>query len=102
LEKVVEADEESVFHLEPRITEQDEEEMEKFMLDEKTITDVITSPVDLSASGVDGISYRIMKGAGTEGVKFVKNFMPARLRSGRVINTWKEARTILIHKKGDR
>jgi hypothetical protein len=43
-----------------------------------------------------------MKGAGTEGVKFMKNIIRASLRSGRVISTWKEARTILIHKKGDR
>jgi hypothetical protein len=102
LEEVVEADEESVFHLEPRITEQDEEEMEKFMLDEKNITDVIKSREDLSASGVDRISYRIMKGAGTEGVKLVKNIIRASLRSGSLISTWKEAKTILIHKKGDR
>jgi hypothetical protein len=27
---------------------------------------------DLGASGIDGVSYRIMKGAGTEGVKFMK------------------------------
>jgi hypothetical protein len=102
LEEVIEADKESVFHLEPRITEHEAEEMEEFMLDEKNITDVIKSRGDLSASGVDGISYRIMKGAGTEGVKFMKNIIRASLRNGRVISTWKEAKTILIHKKGNR
>jgi hypothetical protein len=33
---------------------------------------VIKSHKDLSASGIDGINYRIMKGARTEGIKFIK------------------------------
>jgi hypothetical protein len=56
--------------------------MEEFMLDEKNIAEVIKSREDLSASGVDGISYRIMKAAGTEGVKFMKLLIQASIRSG--------------------
>jgi hypothetical protein len=82
--------------------EREEEEMEAFMLDEKNIAEVIKSREDLSASGVDGISYRIMKGAGAAGVKFMKLLVRASIRSGRVMSTWKEAKTILLHKKGDR
>jgi hypothetical protein len=102
LEDFVEAEEKSSFYLESRITDEDEDEMEEFMLNEKNIAEVIKSREDLSACGVDGISYRIMKGAGAEGVKFMKNIISASLRCGRVISTWKEARTILIHKKGNR
>jgi hypothetical protein len=51
---------------------------------------------------VDGISYRIMKGAGTAGVKSIKLLVRGIIRSGRVMNTWKEAKTILSHTKGDR
>jgi hypothetical protein len=40
--------------------------MEEFMLDEKNIAEVIKSREDLTASGIDGISSRIMKGAGAE------------------------------------
>jgi hypothetical protein len=102
LDDFIEAEEESPFYLESRITGEDEDEMEEFMLDEKNIAEVIKSREDLSACGVDGISYRIMKGAGAEGTKFMKNIIRASLRCGRVISSWKEARTILIHKKGDR
>jgi hypothetical protein len=76
--------------------------MEELMLDEKNIAEVIKSREDLSASGVDGISYRIMKTAGTEGVKFMKFLIRVSIRSGRVISSWKEANPLLIHKKGDR
>jgi hypothetical protein len=72
LEDIAETEEGSMFHLDPRITAQEDEDMQEYMLNEKNIAEVIKSRQDLSASGVDGISYRIMKGAGTEGVKFIK------------------------------
>jgi hypothetical protein len=71
------------------------------MLSEDNIAQVIKSRQDLSACGVDGISYRIMKGAGRERVKFMKLLVRACIQSGKVINTWKEAKTILLHKKGN-
>jgi hypothetical protein len=102
LEDVEGAEEGSLFHLEPRITEQNEEEMEGFMLSEKNIADVIKSREDLSASGVDGISYRVMKRPGGEDVKFMKSIIRGSLRCGRVSSAWKEANTILVHEKGAR
>jgi hypothetical protein len=98
----VEAEENSILHLDAKITEREEEEMETFMLDDKNIEVVIKPREDLSASGVDGISYRIMKGTGTAGVKLMKLLVGGIIRSGRVMNTWKEAKTILVHKKGNR
>jgi hypothetical protein len=41
------------------------------------------------------------KRAGAEWVNFVKNIVRASLRRGRVMSPWKEARTILIDKKGN-
>jgi hypothetical protein len=82
LEDFVDAEQDAVFHLEPQITEEDEEDMEEFVLNENNITEVIKSREDLSACGVDGISYRVMKVAGTEGVKFIQNSVRACLRSG--------------------
>jgi hypothetical protein len=102
LEDTAETEGGSMFHLDPGIIAQEGEDMQEYMLDEKNIAEVIKSRQDLSASGVDGISYRIMKGAGTEGVKFIQNIVRGCLRSGRVLSSWKEARTILIHKKRDR
>jgi hypothetical protein len=62
----------SLFHLAPRVTDLDAEDMASYMLSEDNIAQVIKSRQDLSACGVDGINYRIMKGAGSEGVKFMK------------------------------
>jgi hypothetical protein len=56
LDEVVEAEENSIFHLEPRITKEDDEEMKEFMLDEKNIVYVIKSR-ELSASEVNATSY---------------------------------------------
>jgi hypothetical protein len=63
---------------------------------------VIKSREDLTASGIDGISSRIMKGAGAEWLKFVKNIVRASLWSGRVRSPWKEASTILTDQRGER
>jgi hypothetical protein len=70
----IEANQGSRFHLEARITEKDDDELQRFMLDEEKIAEVIKSRDDLSANGIDGISYRVIKGAGPEGVKFVRNY----------------------------
>jgi uncharacterized C2H2 Zn-finger protein len=97
-----EAGPDSIFHLEPRLPAEASAEMEEYMTNEKHIAEVINSRQDLSASGVDGISYQIIKAAGKEGVRFVKNLITASIRCGRVMTKWKEARTILLYKKGDR
>jgi hypothetical protein len=55
--------------------------MEEFMSDGKNIAEVIKSREDLTASGVDRISYGIMKGTGmgAKRVKCVKNIVRASL-----------------------
>jgi hypothetical protein len=101
-EPFIETNEVSEFYLESRIGEENETEMEAFMIDEEHIAEVIKSRADLSACGVDGISYRIMKSAGTEGVKFMKLLIRGCIRGRRAMRTWKEAKTILLYKKGNR
>jgi hypothetical protein len=81
-ENFVEAREYSIFHLDGRITETEEEEMTRFMIDEANIEAIIKSRDDLSACGVDGISYRIMKGAEAEGVVFMKLLVRGCIKSG--------------------
>jgi hypothetical protein len=100
-EDIIEADRHSRFHLDAVITEAEGDELQGFLLDEKKIAEVIKSRDYLSASGIDGISYRVIKGAGAEGVKFVRTLVRGIIKGGRVMSSWKEARTILIHKKGD-
>jgi hypothetical protein len=97
-----EAEQGTPFALEPKITENGQEEMEAFILNDRHIEDVIKSREDLSASGIDGISDRIRKAAGKEEVKFTELLVRTCIKNDRIIQTWKKARTILIHKKGDR
>jgi hypothetical protein len=74
--------------------------MIEFMLSEKNIKEVIQSRQDLSSNGNDGVGYRIIKAAGQEGVKFMKLIIEATIRCKKVFKSGKEARTILIFKKG--
>jgi hypothetical protein len=97
----VPAEENSPLFLEARIPDEATSEMEEFLLDDKNIEKVIRSRQELSASGTDGIGYSILKCGGNEGVRFMKRIIEGILRSGRTITSWKEARTILIHKKGN-
>jgi hypothetical protein len=97
----IEANQGSRLHLEARITDKEEDELQGFILDEEKITEVIKSRDDHSANGIDGINYRVIKGAGPEGVKFVRTLVRGITKSGRVMSLWKEAKIIPIHKKGD-
>jgi hypothetical protein len=49
------------------------------MLDKQNPASVIKSGEDLNACRVDGINYRIMKGARPEGVKFMKHLVGASI-----------------------
>jgi hypothetical protein len=100
-QEFIEADQGSRFHVNAVIMGQ-EEDLQGFLLDEKKIAELIKPRDDLSANGVDGISYRVIKGAGAEGVKFVWTLIRGIIKSGRVMSSSKEARTIVIHKKGHR
>jgi hypothetical protein len=61
-----EVEQRTSFTLEPKITENEQEEMVGFMLNDRNIEEVIKSRHDLSASGIDGIGSRIIKSAGKE------------------------------------
>jgi hypothetical protein len=66
-----EAEENMKFHLEPRITTE-EEALGEYMPNNKKIMEVIKSRENFRACGVDDISSRIMKAAGPEEVGFMK------------------------------
>jgi hypothetical protein len=65
-----EAPEGTEFHLEKRIGDQEDDELQAFMQEEKNIEQVIRSRQDMSACGIDGISYRIIKAAKKEHPKW--------------------------------
>jgi hypothetical protein len=44
----------------------------------------------------------VIKGAGPEGIKFVRTLVRGIMKSGRVMSSWKKAKIVLIYKKGNR
>jgi hypothetical protein len=76
--------------------------LEEYMLSQQHIYEIIKSRPDLSANRTDGIGYHITKAAKKVGVQFMKLLVGADIRNGRILSSWKEARAILLHKKGDR
>jgi hypothetical protein len=97
-----EATDGSPFFLDPKIPQEASTTMEEFMLNEKNIGAVIRSRSDIGGVGTDGINNRILKTAGKEGIRFMKLITRACIRCGRIMESWKTAKTILIYKKGDR
>jgi hypothetical protein len=89
-------------YLDQKISAEGLEDMEEYMVEEKHISDVIDSRDDQSVCGVEGISYQLFKAAKRGSVEFMKHIIKASIRCGRVMTSWKEARTILLHKRGDR
>jgi hypothetical protein len=97
-----EAGQDSPFYLHKKLPDENvREDMMEHMLSDDNIRAVIRSRDDLSVCGNDGINYRIMKTAVPEAVKFMKRIIKATIRCGRVFDSWKAARTVLIDKKGE-
>jgi hypothetical protein len=99
--KFQEANQVSMFYLREQPPRSGSTEMEKYMMDEKHIKEVIDSRADLSACDVDWISYLIFKAEKRDSIEILKQIIKASIRCGRVMTTWKEARTIFLHGKGD-
>jgi hypothetical protein len=79
------AEQDSPFHLNKKLPDKDvPEDMMEYILSEDNIRAVIRSRDDLNACGNDGISYRIMKAAKPEAVKFMKRIIKATIQYGRV------------------
>jgi hypothetical protein len=73
-----------------------------YMLSSDSINAVIRLRDDLTLCGNDGSNYRIGKTIGPEKVKFTRHIIEGMIAYARVFDSWKEARTVLIYKKGDR
>jgi hypothetical protein len=67
-------------HLDQKIPAEGSDEMEEYMVEEKHIRDVINSRDDLSACGVDGVSYQLFKAAKQGSVEFMKYNIKASIR----------------------
>jgi hypothetical protein len=97
-----EAEPNSLFYLHRKLPDADAREaMKDYMLSQENIRDVIRLPDELSACGNDGITSRVMKAGDPEMVKFKRCTIKTTIRCGRMIDSWKEARTVLICTKSD-
>jgi hypothetical protein len=93
-----EADENPILPVGERLPEDVSTEMEELMMKEKRIVEVIESRQGLNACGVDGISYeRSEEGRSAIYEAHYQGVDPM----WKVMKSWKEARTILLHKKGE-
>jgi hypothetical protein len=81
------------------------EEMKTRFLDDiidlKKMTAVIRSRGNLSAPGMDYLTNPILKMEKDAAAKMMVAFMKLILKAEKVPDSWKDARTILIHKGGD-
>jgi hypothetical protein len=75
--------------------------MEKFMVEEKHIRDVMKSRDNLTACWVNGVSCQLSKAAKQGNIEFAKHIIKTSIRCGRAMTSWKEVRTILQPKQGD-
>jgi hypothetical protein len=96
------AGQDSPFHLYKKLSDEGiPEDMMEYTLSDDNIRAVIRSRDDRNACGNDRISYRIMKAAGPEAVKFMKRIIKAKIRYCQIFDSWKVARTVPIDKKGE-
>jgi chaperonin cofactor prefoldin len=97
------AEQESLFHLDKKLSDEDSpEEMMEYMLSADNVQTVISSRDRVSTCRNHGVIDRIIKTAGPEAIKFMKRIIKPTIRCDRVFESWKEARTVLIYKKGER
>jgi hypothetical protein len=61
--------------------------MEKYMVEEKRIRDVINSRDDLSACGVEGVSHQLFKATKQGSVEFMTHIIKASIRCGQVMTS---------------
>jgi hypothetical protein len=70
-----------------------------YMLSDDNIRDVIRLRDGFSVCGNDRISYRTVKAAGQQGVKFIRHIIKAMIQNCRMPESWMEAWTVLSYKK---
>jgi hypothetical protein len=74
-------------YLDQKVPAEVSEEIEEYIVEEKHIRDMINSRNDLSACGVDGVSYKLFKAAKQGSVKFMNHIIKASIRCGRVMTS---------------
>jgi hypothetical protein len=76
-------------------------EFMEFMTDKKNIGQNLRRKNKLSALGLDGMGYLVLKLGGIPMLEFLSHIFGACVKYGKVPRTWKRSRTVFLYKKGD-
>jgi hypothetical protein len=76
-------------------------EFMEYMKDPKAIGLNLRRKNNLSAPGLDGIGYLMLKLGGVPMLDFLGHVFEACVKFGRVPKIWKRSRTVFLYKKGD-
>jgi hypothetical protein len=76
-------------------------EFREFMIDPKSIGQNMRRKHDLSALGLDGIGYLMLKLGSVPMLEFLSHVFEACVTYDKVPRTWKRSRTVFLYKKGD-
>jgi hypothetical protein len=93
---------ESIYKLEESIGEENKEKSMKDLIDFTKMKELLRTRENLSARGLDGITNPLLKLGRDKGAKMLKELMKIITKTGFFAAEWKNARTILIYKEGER
>jgi hypothetical protein len=68
---------------------------------ENLLKQIVRTRNNLSAIGLDGISYQVFKLGGDNAVKWMMQVFTKIIGEKKVPDIWKQARTVMLYKKGD-
>jgi hypothetical protein len=94
-------EEDSIWKIEPKLTDEDRLDMLNDIINPKAIKDVVATRNLTSAHGRDGISYGIFKLAQDASIPFLQSLFTSILKFRIIPPSWKTTRTVFLFKKGD-
>jgi hypothetical protein len=68
---------------------------------ENLLKQIVRTRNNLSAIRLDGISYQVFKAGGDNAVKWMMQVFTKIIEERQVPEIWKQARTVMLYKKGD-
>ena len=83
------------------LDEDDRKTFEDLIFNDDLILQAVNNKSNLSASGIDGISYAIWKLVPKHSVELIKVLLKSFLNNKKMPSSWKISRTVMLYKKGD-
>ena len=83
------------------LDEDDRKTFEDLIFNDDLILQAVNNKSNLSASGIDGISYAVWKLVPKHSVELIKALLKSFLNNKKMPSSWKISRTVMLYKKGD-